>query len=60
MLYQHRRYLTLYGIGLHSILRRELADDHPQIRYNVRRGRIETAQVYHFDHVGQGPTETLV
>ena len=32
----------------------------PQLRYNVRRGRIETAQVYQFDHVGQGPTETIV
>ena len=68
--YWHRRYLTLCGIGLHSILPRELADgqitllvnshDLPQIRYNVRRGRIETAQVYQFDHVGQGPTEMLV
>ena len=34
--------------------------DLPQMRYNVRRGRIETAQVYQFDHIGQGPTETLV
>ena len=34
--------------------------DLPQIRYNVRRGRIETAQVYQFDHTGLGPTETLV
>ena len=34
--------------------------DLPPIRYNVRRGRIETAQVYQFDHVGLGPTETLV
>ena len=70
MSYQHKRYLTLCGIGLHSILPRDLADglitptgefyDLPQIRYNVRRGRIETAQVYQFDHIGQGPTETLV
>ena len=34
--------------------------DLPQTRYNVRRGRIETTQVYQFDHVGQGPTEMLV
>ena len=34
--------------------------DLPQIRYNVRRGRIEIAQVYQFDHIGLGPTETLV
>ena len=34
--------------------------DLPQLRYSVRRGRIETAQVYQFDHVGQGPTETIV
>ena len=34
--------------------------DLPQLRYSVRRGRIETAQVYQFDHIGQGPTETLV
>ena len=70
MLYQHKRYLTLCGIGLHSILPRELANglitllgefyDLPQIRYNVRRGRIETAQEYQFDHVGLGPIETLV
>ena len=32
----------------------------PQIRYNVRRGRIETAQEYQFDHIGLGPIETLV
>ena len=70
MSYQHKRYLTLCGIGLHSILPRELADgpnyttgefyDLPQIRYNVRRGRIETAQEYQFDHVGLGPIEILV
>ena len=67
---QHKRYLTLFGIGLHSILPRELADgqitllgefyDLPELRYSVRRGRIETAQVYQFDHVGQGPDETTV
>ena len=34
--------------------------DLPQLRYNFRRGGIETAQVYQFDHVGQGPTETIV
>ena len=34
--------------------------DLPQLRYSVRRGRIETAQVYQFDHVGQSPTETTV
>ena len=34
--------------------------DLPQLRYSVRRGRIETAQVYQFDHVGQGPGETTV
>ena len=34
--------------------------DLPQLRYSVRRGRIETAQVYQFDHVGQGPKETIV
>ena len=34
--------------------------DLPQIRYNVRRGRIEIAQEYQFDHVGLGPIETLV
>ena len=34
--------------------------DLPQIRYNVRRGRIENAQEYQFDHVGLGPIETLV
>ena len=70
MLYQHRRYLTLCGIALHSILPRELADGQitllvnsnelPQIRYNIRRGRIETAQVYQFDHIGQDPIKTLV
>ena len=34
--------------------------DLPQLRYSVRRGRIETAQIYQFDHVGQGPKETIV
>ena len=34
--------------------------DLPQLRYSVRRGRVETAQVYQFDHIGQGPTETTV
>ena len=34
--------------------------DLPELRYNVRRRRIETAQVYQFDHVGQGPNETTV
>ena len=34
--------------------------DLPQLKYSVRRGRIETAQVYQFDHVGQGLTETIV
>ena len=32
----------------------------PQLRYSVRRGRVETAQVYQFDHVEQGPSETTV
>ena len=26
--------------------------DLPELRYNVRRGRVEVAQVYEFDHVG--------
>ena len=34
--------------------------DLPELRYNVRRGRVETAQVYQFDHVGQRPSETTV
>ena len=66
-----KRYLTLFGIGLHSILPRELADgqitllvnsmiDLLELRYNIRRGRVETAQVYQFDHVGQRPNETTV
>ena len=32
----------------------------PKLRYNVRRGRVEVAQVYQFDHVGQRPNETTV
>ena len=67
---QHKRYLTLFGIGLHSILPRELADGQITLLVNsmislnldimLERGRIETAQVYQFDHVGQGPGETTV
>ena len=34
--------------------------DLPELRYNVRRGRVEVAQVYQFDHVGQRPSETTV
>ena len=34
--------------------------DLPKLRYNVRRGRVEVAQVYQFDHVGQIPSETTV
>ena len=34
--------------------------DLPELRYNVRRGRVETVQVYQFDHVGQRPNETTV
>ena len=34
--------------------------DLPQLRYSVRRGGIETAQIYQFDHIGQGPNETTV
>ena len=34
--------------------------DLPELRYNVRRGRVEVAQVYQFDHVGQSPNETTV
>ena len=65
-----KRHLTPFGIGLHSILPRELADGQitllvssmifPELRYNVRRGRVEAAQVYQFDHVGQTPNETTV
>ena len=32
----------------------------PEIRYNIRRGRVEVAQVYQFDHEGQRPNETTV
>ena len=32
----------------------------PEIRYNVRKGRVEVAQVYQFDHVGQSLNETTV
>ena len=32
----------------------------PEFRYNIRRGRVEVAQVYQFDHVGQRPNETTV
>ena len=34
--------------------------DLPELRYNVRRGRVETAQVYQFDHIGQRPSEIRV
>ena len=34
--------------------------DLPELRYNVRRGRVEAVQVYQFDHVGQRPNETMV
>ena len=34
--------------------------DLPELRYNVRRGRIETAQLYQFNHAGQSPNETTV
>ena len=32
----------------------------PELKYNVGRGRVEVAQVYQFDHVGQRPNETTV
>ena len=32
----------------------------PELRYNVRRGRVEVAKVYHYDHMGQRPNETTV
>ena len=32
----------------------------PEIRYNVRRGRVEVAQVYQFDHEGQSLNETTM
>ena len=57
-------------MGLHSILARELADGQitllvsSMISLNLditlERGRVETAQVYQFDHVGQSPNETTV
>ena len=34
--------------------------DLPELRYNVRRGKVEAVQVYQFDHVGQRPYETTV
>ena len=34
--------------------------DFPTLRYNVRKGRIETVQVYQFDHIGQTSCETTV
>ena len=34
--------------------------DLPELRYNIRRGRVEAVQVYQFDHVGQRPYETAV
>ena len=34
--------------------------DLPELRYNVRRGRVEAVQVYQFDHVGQELYETTV
>ena len=34
--------------------------DLPELRYNVRRGRVEAVQVYQFDHVGQEPYETTI
>ena len=34
--------------------------DIPEVRYSVRRGRIEMVQTYEFDHTGQGPHETVV
>ena len=34
--------------------------DLPELRYNVRTGRVEAVQVYQFDHVGQEPYETTV
>ena len=32
----------------------------PELRYNIRRGRVEVAQIYAFDHVGQRPSETTM
>ena len=65
---QHKRYLTLCGIGLHSTLPRELADGQITLLVNsmislkldITLEEEETAQVYQFDHVGQGLAETLV
>ena len=34
--------------------------DLPELRYSVWRGRVETVQVYQFDHVGQRLNETTV
>ena len=34
--------------------------DFAELRYNVRRGKVEAVQVYQFDHVGQEPYETTV
>ena len=34
--------------------------DLPELRYNIRRGRVEAVLVYQFDHVGQRPSETMV
>ena len=34
--------------------------DLPELRYNIRRGRVEAVQVYQFDHVGQRSNETTV
>ena len=34
--------------------------DLPELRYKIRRGRVEAVQVYQFDHVGQRPNETTV
>ena len=32
----------------------------PELRYNVRRGRVEQIQVYQFDHAGLGHHKTMV
>ena len=34
--------------------------DLPELKYSVRRGRVETVQVYQFDHVGQRLNENTV
>ena len=67
---QHKRYLTLFGIGLHSILPRELEDGQItllvssmiSLNLDITLGEeeLETAQVYQFDHVGQRPSETTL